>query len=43
LVTTRGLRAKLSGIIDRVAFGGEYSVVTRHGKPLVAIVMPYDL
>lgn len=42
-VTSKELRQKLAEILNRVAFGGDQYVVTRHGKPLVAIVAPYDL
>ena len=31
-------RAEFSELISRVAYGGEPVVITRHGKPLVAIV-----
>lgn len=43
MITIKELRENLAEIVNRVAFGGEYFVVTRHGKPLVAIVMPFDL
>lgn len=42
-VTTKELRVKLAEVLNRVAFGGEQIVVTRHGKPFVAIVATYDL
>ena len=31
-------RAQLSGLVSQVAFGGEPVMLTRHGKPLVALV-----
>jgi prevent-host-death family protein len=31
-------RAELADLINRVVYGGERVVVTRHGKPLVALV-----
>jgi prevent-host-death family protein len=31
-------RAEFSELISRVAYGGEPVVITRHGKPLVALV-----
>jgi prevent-host-death family protein len=31
-------RAEFSELINRVAYGGEPVVITRHGKPLVAVV-----
>jgi len=43
VVTARELRANLTEILNRVAFGGEQIVVKRHGKPFVAIVATYDL
>ena len=43
LVTTKELRANLSEVLARVAYGGDQIVVTRHGKPFAAIVAPYDL
>jgi prevent-host-death family protein len=42
-LTTKESRTQLSEILNRVAFGGDQIVVTRHGKPLVAIVATYDL
>ena len=42
-VTTKELRAGLAEILNRVAYGGDQVVVTRHGKPFVAIVATYDL
>jgi prevent-host-death family protein len=42
-VTTKELRAGLAEILNRVAYGGDQIVVTRHGKPFVAIVATYDL
>jgi prevent-host-death family protein len=35
-------RAELADLINRVVYGGE-RVVTRHGKPLVALVSAADL
>ncbi|MEU3433141.1 type II toxin-antitoxin system prevent-host-death family antitoxin [Streptomyces sp. NPDC006863] len=31
------------GVVNRVVYGGERVVVTRHGKPLVALVSAADL
>jgi prevent-host-death family protein len=31
-------RAELADLINRVVYGGEQVVLTRHGKPLVALV-----
>lgn len=42
-ITTKELRAGLAEILNRVAYGGDQVVVTRHGKPFVAIVATYDL
>ncbi|HEX5568345.1 MAG TPA: type II toxin-antitoxin system Phd/YefM family antitoxin [Streptomyces sp.] len=36
-------RAELADLINRVVYGGERVVVTRHGKPLVALVTAADL
>ncbi|MET7358754.1 type II toxin-antitoxin system Phd/YefM family antitoxin [Streptomyces sp. NPDC005562] len=36
-------RAELAELINRVVYGGERVVVTRHGKPLVALVSAEDL
>ncbi|NBM17685.1 type II toxin-antitoxin system Phd/YefM family antitoxin [Streptomyces sp. GC420] len=36
-------RAELAELINRVVYGGEHVVVTRHGKPLVALVSAADL
>lgn len=36
-------RADLAELINRVVYGGERVVVTRHGKPLVALVSAVDL
>ncbi|MFD8373879.1 type II toxin-antitoxin system Phd/YefM family antitoxin [Streptomyces sp. NPDC059688] len=36
-------RAELADLINRVVYGGERVVVTRHGKPLVAMVSAADL
>ncbi|NUK63997.1 type II toxin-antitoxin system Phd/YefM family antitoxin [Streptomyces lunaelactis] len=36
-------RAELAELINRVVYGGERGVVTRHGKPLVALVSAADL
>lgn len=35
-------RAQLSDLVSQVAYGGEPVVLTRHGKPLVALV-PADV
>ena len=43
LVSTKQLRESLAEILNRVAYGGEQVVVTRHGRPFVAIVATYDL
>ncbi|MGV9455943.1 type II toxin-antitoxin system Phd/YefM family antitoxin [Streptomyces sp. NPDC003635] len=36
-------RAELADLINRVVYGGERVVVTRHGKPIVALVSAADL
>ncbi|WP_037672581.1 type II toxin-antitoxin system Phd/YefM family antitoxin [Streptomyces griseus] len=36
-------RAELADLINRVVYGNERVVVTRHGKPLVALVSAADL
>lgn len=36
-------RAELAELINRVVYGAERVVVTRHGKPLVALVSAADL
>jgi prevent-host-death family protein len=36
-------RAELAELINRVVYGGEQVVLTRHGKPLVALVSAADL
>ncbi|MFI2435248.1 type II toxin-antitoxin system Phd/YefM family antitoxin [Streptomyces sp. NPDC018693] len=36
-------RAELADLINRVVYGNEHVVVTRHGKPLVALVSAADL
>ncbi|NUK07679.1 type II toxin-antitoxin system Phd/YefM family antitoxin [Streptomyces lunaelactis] len=36
-------RAELAELINRVVYGGERGVVTRHGEPLVALVSAADL
>ncbi|GAA3243077.1 type II toxin-antitoxin system Phd/YefM family antitoxin [Streptomyces sp. XM83C] len=36
-------RAELADLINQVVYGGERVVVTRHGKPLVALVSADDL
>ncbi|MCK8678577.1 type II toxin-antitoxin system Phd/YefM family antitoxin [Streptomyces lichenis] len=36
-------RAELAELINRVVYAGERVVVTRHGKPLVALVSAADL
>ncbi|WP_328441759.1 type II toxin-antitoxin system Phd/YefM family antitoxin [Streptomyces sp. NBC_00444] len=36
-------RAELADLINKVVYGGERVVVTRHGKPLVALVSAADL
>lgn len=36
-------RADLAELINRVVYGGERVVVTRHGRPLVALVSAADL
>lgn len=36
-------RAELAELINRVVYGSERVVVTRHGKPLVALVTAADL
>ncbi|MFE0375649.1 type II toxin-antitoxin system Phd/YefM family antitoxin [Streptomyces inhibens] len=36
-------RAELAELINRVVYGGERVVVTRHGKPLIALVSAAEL
>lgn len=36
-------RAQLADLINRVVYGGEQVVLTRHGKPLVGLVSATDL
>ncbi|GAB2605629.1 type II toxin-antitoxin system Phd/YefM family antitoxin [Streptomyces capparidis] len=36
-------RAEFADLINRVVYGGERVVLTRHGKPIVALVTPADL
>lgn len=36
-------RAQFSELINRVAYGKEHILLTRHGKPLVALVPAEDL
>jgi len=36
-------RAELADLINRVVYGGERVVVTRHGKPIAALVSAADL
>lgn len=36
-------RAEFAELINRVVYGGERVVVTRHGKPLIALVSADDL
>ncbi|MFE8013670.1 type II toxin-antitoxin system Phd/YefM family antitoxin [Streptomyces antibioticus] len=36
-------RAELADLINRVVYAGERVVVTRHGKPLIALVSAADL
>ena len=36
-------RAELADLINRVVYGDERVIVTRHGKPLVALVSAADL
>ncbi|MET7641439.1 type II toxin-antitoxin system Phd/YefM family antitoxin [Streptomyces sp. NPDC005438] len=36
-------RAELAELINRAVYGGERVVITRHGKPLVALVSAADL
>jgi prevent-host-death family protein len=36
-------RAELADLINRVVYGGEQVLLTRHGKPLVALVSAADL
>jgi prevent-host-death family protein len=35
-------RAELADLVNKVAYGGERVVLTRHGKPLAAIVSAGD-
>lgn len=36
-------RAEFADLINRVVYGNEHVVVTRHGKPIVALVPAADL
>ncbi|MEV1021953.1 type II toxin-antitoxin system Phd/YefM family antitoxin [Streptomyces sp. NPDC050264] len=36
-------RAEFADLINRVVYGGERVVVTRHGKPLIGLVSAADL
>jgi prevent-host-death family protein len=36
-------RSDLAELVNRVAYSGERVVLTRHGKPLAALVSPADL
>jgi prevent-host-death family protein len=36
-------RAEFAELVNRVVYGGERVVVTRHGKPLAALVSAADL
>jgi prevent-host-death family protein len=36
-------RAEFADLVNRVVYGGERVVVTRHGKPIVAMVSAADL
>jgi prevent-host-death family protein len=36
-------RAEFADLVNRVVYGGERVVVTRHGKPIVALVSADDL
>jgi prevent-host-death family protein len=36
-------RAEFADLVNRVSYGGERIVVTRHGKPIVALVTADDL
>ena len=36
-------RAEFADLVNRVVYGGERVVLTRHGKPLVALVPAADL
>jgi prevent-host-death family protein len=36
-------RAEFADLVNRVVYGGERIVVTRHGKPIVALVSAADL
>jgi prevent-host-death family protein len=42
-ITAADARREWSGLLNRVAFGKERVVVTRHGKPLAALVPVEDL
>ena len=42
-ITAKEAVRKFSDIIGRVEYGGEWVVVTRHGKPCVACVSLEDL
>ncbi len=42
-ITTADARKKFSNIINRVAFGDESFVLTRHGEPMAALVSMKEL
>jgi prevent-host-death family protein len=41
-VSVSAARADFSELINKVGYGGERVVITRHGKPLVALVAAED-
>lgn len=36
-------RAEFADLVNRVVYGGERVIVTRHGKPIVALIAAADL
>lgn len=42
-ISSSEARSQLAEIFDRVAYGGEQIVLTRNGKPLVALIPIADL
>jgi prevent-host-death family protein len=43
VVATQAFRHNLADVLNRVAYRGDQVLVTRHGKPFVAIVSAGDL
>lgn len=43
LISMTEARAQLADLANKVAYGGERVVLTRHGKPFVALISAADL